>query len=142
MVAVLVVMVATLCALVKALVWAGAVADISVEVSVIGVLSDVVIDELGVAANVLAAGEILGAGAKMVTDLEIAVVPESAIALKFRVPVSPSVDVLPDAVVNVLTSTMPVVIIGIVSGVNVDVKEDFFKAAMTALYCAIPSPLR
>ena len=124
-VAVLVVMVATLCALIKALVWAGAVADISVEVSVIGVLSDVVIDELGVATNVLTA--------KMVTDLEIVVVPESATAPKFRVPVSPSVDALPGAVVNVLTNTMPVVIIGIVSGVNVDVKENVFKAAMTAL---------
>ena len=40
-VAVLVVMVATLCALVKALVWAGALADISVEVLVIDVLTDV-----------------------------------------------------------------------------------------------------
>ena len=132
-VAVLAIMVATLCAVVKALVWAGAVADISVEVLVIGVLSHVMIDELGVAANVLTA--------KMVTDLEIAVVPESATALKFRVPVSPSADALPGAVVNVLTNTMSVVIIGIVSGVNVDVKENVFKAAMTALYCVIPSPL-
>ena len=142
----LVTMVAALAVLLKALVWARAVAEVLGEVLVIAVLSDVLIAELGVVTNVLT-GEMLGVGAKMVVDdLEVIVVPELAIALEFRVPVTQSVDALFGTVVGVFTDALPAVITGIVSCISVGVlpgvKENAFEAAMTALDFAVSAPLR
>ena len=99
---------------------------------VIDVLSDMAIRGLGV-------------GAKMVTDLEITVVPELPIAFELRVPVPQSVDALSAAVFGGFTHALPVLILGIVPGGSLDVLPDMkvnvFNAATTALDFVAPAPV-
>ena len=135
-----------LAVLIKALVLTGEVADISVGALVIDVLSDVAIGELGVVTNALT-GEMLGVGAEIVADLEVVVVPELAITLVFCMVVPQPVNALFDAVVDVLTDALPVVIIGIATGITfvdvlAEVKENVIKASMAALDFATPARLR
>ena len=115
-------------------VWAGAAMNMVVEVLATEVLNDVLTSAT------------VGVCVDMFTDMAIIVLGAVRIPLEFSEPVSCSVDVLSNVVVDVLFDTLNDVVIGVVpsiggadveAGLNVDV----FAVTITALKFARPAPL-